>query len=75
MSQEQKYLASKFQALLKEHGQLLEMVVAEIKKEYDEPINEETAEKIGLEYAKCLAGKNALTRLMQKLNNKANERN
>lgn len=74
MSQEQKYLSSKYQSILKEHGQLLEFLIAEQKKEYDAAINGETVEQIGLEYAKRQAAKDALTLFMKKLNSKANER-
>lgn len=75
MSHEQKYLASKYQSLLKDFGQLLELTIEETKKEYDEPIQGTSAEEIGLQYARCLAAKQALSRFLQKLNSKANERN
>ncbi len=74
MSQEAKYLASKYQAILREHGQLLENLIAETKHEYDAPINETTVEAIGLRYAKNQSAKEALTLFMKKLNSKANER-
>ena len=69
---EQRYSASKAQGLLKEYGDFLLQIISEIKKEMDSPINEDTAEKVGLEYAKRQAGKNALTLLMQKINKKSN---
>lgn len=74
MSHEQKYLASKFQGLLKEYGQVLELLIVETKREYDAPINEDTVEAIGLRYAKNQSAKEALTLFMKKLNSKANER-
>lgn len=75
MNTEEKYQISKAQGLLKEYGEFLQYVIDEIKKEYDAPINENTAEKVGLEYARRQASKNALTLLIQKLNTKSNERN
>jgi hypothetical protein len=72
---EKKYEASKAQGILKEYGDFLLHIIDEIGKEYDSPINEDTAEKVGLEYARRLAGKNSLKLLMQKLNSKSNERN
>ncbi len=72
---EKKYEASKAQGILKEYGDFLLSCIGEIKKEMDVPINEDTAEKVGLEYARRQAAKNALTLLMQKINSKSNERN
>lgn len=70
---EKKYAASKAQGLLKEYGDFIQSIIAEISKEFDAPITESTAEKVGLEYARRLAGKNALKLLMQKINTKSNE--
>lgn len=72
---EHKYEMSKAQGLIKEYGDFLIQVISEIKKEMDTPINEDTAEKVGLEYARRQSGKNALNLLMQRLNSKSNERN
>ena len=72
---EQKYESSKAQGILKEYGDFLRHTIEQISKEMDSPINEDTAEKVGLEYARRQAGKNALKLLMQRLNTKSNERN
>jgi hypothetical protein len=74
-STEKKYEASKAQGLLKDYGDFIGQVIAEINKENDARIIEDTAEKIGIEYAKRQAAKDALKLLMQKINSKANERN
>lgn len=69
---ERRYNASKAQGLLKEYGEFLLHVIDEIKKEMDTPINKDTAEQVGLEYARRQAGKDALKLLMQRLNSKSN---
>lgn len=71
---EKKYEATKAQSILNEYGLFLQSIIDEINKELDAPINYDSAEKVGLEYARRLAGKNALKLFMQKLNSKSNER-
>ena len=63
------------QGLIKEYGPFMEMVIEAIKKEYDTPINKETAEQVGLEYARRQAAKEALRLFIQRLNSISNERN
>lgn len=75
MSIESKYAQQKAQGLLKEYGPFIQQTIDEITKEFDAPINLQTAEEVGLEYSRRQAGRNALKLLMQKLNSKANERN
>lgn len=75
MTQEAKYLASKYQGLLKEYGSLLEHAIEEQKKEYNGRIEGKVPEEIGLEYARRLAAKDALALLLKRLNSKADERN
>lgn len=63
------------QGLIKEYGPFMEAVIDVIKKEYDAPINKETAEQVGLEYARRQAAKDALRLFIQRLNSISNERN
>ena len=72
---EQRHAASKAQGLIKEYGEFMNYVIAEMSREYDAPINKDTAEQVGLEYARRLAAKNALKLFIQKLNTLSNERN
>ena len=72
---ERKYASSKAQGLLKEYGPFMELVVESLKKEYDTPINKDTAEQVGLEYARRQAAKEALRIFIQRLNSISNERN
>lgn len=72
MTIENKFLSSKCRGLLTEYGQILEIIIEEIKKEQDSPISEKTADAIALEYVKRQGVKQGLTLLMQKINSKAN---
>lgn len=74
VSRQKRYTASKTQNLLKEYGDLIIQVVAETIKEYEVPINDTTAEGIGLAYTKQKSAKDALNLFVKKLHGKANER-
>lgn len=72
---QKRYTSSKTQNLLKEYGDLLIQIADETKKEYETPINDTTAEGIGLAYAKQMAAKQAINLFIKKLYSKADERN
>lgn len=75
LADKKKYDITKAQGLLKEYGAFLQQVIDESNKEFDAPIIEDTAEKVGLEYSRRLASKQALKGLILRINTKANERN
>lgn len=74
MNSEERYIAAKAQALVKEYSDFLKYIMDACIKELDTPITEKSPEMIGIEYARRLAGKQALDLFMRKLHTKANER-
>lgn len=74
-TREARYTSSKVQNMLKEYGDILLIVLNETKAEFDLPINETTAESIGLAFARQQEAKRALNLFMKKLHSKADERN
>lgn len=66
-------LASKARNLINEYGPLIEQVVSECMKEFEAPINEETSDRIAMEYKRKQGGKEALQLFMKKLNAKTHE--
>ena len=72
---QKRYTSSKAQNLIKDHGDFLSALISETVKEFELPINEVTAEAIGLAYAKQMSAKQALNLFMKKLYSKADDRN
>ncbi len=71
---EARYTQAKAQSLLKEHGQFLELIIAEVKREYESEIIGTTADEIALEYKRRQGAKEALALFMKRVNSKADER-
>jgi len=69
---ENKVLSSKCRNLLKEYEDVLKLVIDEIRKEQDSPINTTSVEEMALEYSKRQGIRQGLALLMQKLSTKAN---
>ena len=68
-----RYTAAKAQALLKEHGQFLEDISKEVISEYNQEINEDTADKVLIKYSQQQGARMAMLLFMRKLSGRANE--